>query len=145
MRPAGHTTLIVPALFFALMASSAHADVDIDLTAIGGRTEADARIAPGKAPVQLRFPGESPPTRILLTPPASVRQSQETPKILGPADAKAVDAQPATATPVPERVPRWPGKDVEQAGAAVGAVPLQQDAAAQASAQRETQEPGAHA
>lgn len=105
MRPAGHTTLIVPALFFALMASSAHADVDIDLAAIGGRTEADARIAPGKAPVQLRFPGESPPTRILLTPPASVRQSQETPKILGPADAKAVDAQPATATPVPERVP----------------------------------------
>ncbi|HBM88943.1 MAG: OmpA family protein [Parvibaculaceae bacterium] len=105
MRLAGHTTLIVPALFIALTSTSVHADVEVNLTAIGGQTEADARIAPGKAPVQLRYPGETPPTRILLTPPASVRQSQETPKILGPADATAVEVQPAAAPPVPPRIP----------------------------------------
>jgi len=104
MRRAGQTTLVVPALFFALTVTSALAEVEVDLTAIGGRTEADARIAPGKAPVQLRYPGETPPTRILLTPPSSVRQSQEAPKILGPADATAVEVQPATATPVPAPV-----------------------------------------
>ncbi|MCE7998712.1 MAG: OmpA family protein [Rhodobiaceae bacterium] len=99
MRPAGHTTLVIPALVLALTATSALADVQVDLTAIGGRTEADARIAPGKAPVQLRYPGETPPTRILLTPPASVRQSQESPRILGPTDATAVEVQPAQVTP----------------------------------------------
>ncbi len=101
MRTAGPTTLIVPALFVALTAVSAHADVEVDLTAIGGRTEADARIAPGKQPVQLRYPGQTPPTRILLTPPASVRQSQELPKVLGPADATAVEVQATAATPAP--------------------------------------------
>ncbi|WOF74969.1 OmpA family protein [Parvibaculaceae bacterium PLY_AMNH_Bact1] len=99
MRTAGPTTLIVPALFVALTTVSAHADVEVDLTAIGGRTEADARIAPGKQPVQLRYPGQTPPTRILLTPPASVRQSQELPKVLGPVDATAVEVQPTAATP----------------------------------------------
>jgi len=110
MRLAGHTTLVVPALFFALTATSVHADVEVNLTAIGGQTEADARIAPGKAPVQLRYPGETPPTRILLTPPASVRQSQETPKILGPADATAVEVQPAAASPVPAPIPTPPAR-----------------------------------
>lgn len=108
MRPAGHATLVLPAVVIALTATSALADVEVDLTAIGGRTEADARIAPGKAPVQLRYPGETPATRILLTPPASVRQSQEAPQILGPADATAVDPQPAPPTPtasVPAPVP----------------------------------------
>lgn len=99
MRPAGHTTLVIPALVLALTATSALAEVQVDLTAIGGRTEADSRIAPGKAPVQLRYPGETPPTRILLTPPASVRQSQEAPKILGPSDATAVAVQPPQITP----------------------------------------------
>ena len=67
---------------------------------LSARTDADARIAPGKAPVQLRYPGETPPTRILLTPPASVRQSEEPPKILGPADATVVEVQPAAPTPL---------------------------------------------
>ncbi len=105
MRPAGHTTFVMPALLLALTTVPTLADVQVDLTAIGGQTAADARIAPGKAPVQLRYPGETPPTRILLTPPASVRQSQETPKILGPADAMAVEVQPAATSPVPARVP----------------------------------------
>lgn len=108
MRPAGHATLVLPALVIALTTTSVLADVEVDLTAIGGRTESDARIAPGKAPVQLRYPGETPATRILLTPPASVRQSQQAPQILGPADATAIDPQPAPPTPtasVPAPVP----------------------------------------
>jgi len=110
MRPAGHTTFVMPALLLALTTVPALADVQVDLTAIGGQTAADARIAPGKAPVQLRYPGETPPTRILLTPPASVRQSQETPKILGPADATAIEVQPAAASPVPAPVPTPPAR-----------------------------------
>ncbi len=101
MRPAGHATLVLPALLLALTTTPILADVEVDLSAIGGPTEADARIAPGKAPVQLRYPGETPPTRILLTPPASIRQSDEAPKILGPADATAVEIEPAATTPPP--------------------------------------------
>eukprot|EP00439_Symbiodinium_sp_Y106_P087541 s1_g77.t1 len=100
MRLQGYITLVVPALCVALTGTPLQADVEVDLSAIGARTDADARIAPGKAPVQLRYPGETPPTRILLTPPASVRQSQEAPKILGPADATVVEVRPAAPTPV---------------------------------------------
>ncbi len=104
--PVSQRSFVLPALLFALTTTPVLAEVEVDLTAIGARTEADARIAPGKAPVQLRYPGETPPTRILLTPPASIRQSQEEPKILGPADAKAVEVQPTTATPpVPNAAP----------------------------------------
>ncbi len=100
MRLSGHITLIVPALCVALTGTPVLADVEVDLSAIGARTDADARIAPGRAPVQLRYPGETPPTRILLTPPPSVLQSDEAPKILGPADATAVEVQPAAPAPV---------------------------------------------
>ncbi len=100
MRLPGHVTFVVPALCVALTSLPVLADVEVDLSAIGTRTDADARIAPGKAPVQLRYPGETPPTRILLTPPASIRQSEEAPKVLGPADATVVEIQPAAPAPV---------------------------------------------
>ena len=59
MRLPGHIALIVPALCVALTSPPVLADVEVDLSAIGARTDADARIAPGKAPVQLRYPGET--------------------------------------------------------------------------------------
>jgi len=101
--PAAKSVLIIPAILAALTITPVLAEVEVDLSAIGARTDADARIATGRAPVQLRFPGEAPPTRILLTPPPSLRQAQErapstpqeAPKVLGPADAVVVEVQPA--------------------------------------------------
>jgi outer membrane protein OmpA-like peptidoglycan-associated protein len=103
--PAAKAALIIPVILFAVSSAPVLADVEVDLSAIGARTEADARIATGRAPVQLRYPGETPPTRILLTPPPSIRQAQEAPqeapKVLGPPDATVVDVQPAPPQPRP--------------------------------------------
>lgn len=108
--PAAKAALIIPVILFAVSSAPVLADVEVDLSAIGARTEADARIATGRAPVQLRYPGETPPTRILLTPPPSIQQAQEAPqeapKVLGPPDATVVDVQPAPSQPrAPASIP----------------------------------------
>lgn len=110
---AATSALIMSAALLALTLTPANAEVEVDLSAIGARTDADARIATGKAPVQLRFPGETPSTRILLTPPPSLRQAQDTaqelpqtpPKLLGPSDATVVEIEPEAEQPIASTPP----------------------------------------
>ncbi len=149
MRPAGHTSFVIPALLLALTAGPALADVQVDLSAIGGPTDADARIAPGKAPVQLRYPGAetTPSTRILLTPPASVRQAQEAqreaPRVLGPSDATVVDVAPAPPAPPPTEAPtsEAPTAEAPTAEARVAPVRISPPAPQPAAPQLATQAP----
>lgn len=96
------STLGICALTVALMATPAASEtpssVDLDLSAIGLRTGADDRIAPGRAPVVLRYPGSAPKARILLTPPPSAQ-----PPIIGASTAGTPTAPivlaPAGSTP----------------------------------------------
>ena len=95
-----------------LASSNARADpapvvsVDVDLSAIGLRTGTDDRIAPGRAPVVLRYPGSVPKARILLTPPPSA-QPVATRSATPPAPAILAPVESAVATPAttPRLVP----------------------------------------
>jgi len=127
--PAATSALIVSTVLIALTITPARAEVEVDLSAIGARTDADARIATGKAPVQLRFPGETPPTRIQLTPPPSLRhaqeQPQEAPKVLGPSDSTVVEVKPTAtqATATPRLAPTPPQRTARPAPAEIASAP----------------------
>ena len=98
-----------------LASSSAHADpapassIDVDLSAIGLRAGTDDRIAPGRAPVVLRYPGSAPEARILLTPPPSAQPTvtrsapPPAPAILAPVES-ALAATPPRLVPIPNAV-----------------------------------------
>ena len=95
--------------------SSAQADpapassIDVDLSAIGLRAGTDDRIAPGRAPVVLRYPGSAPEARILLTPPPSAQSAATrsaptpAPAILAPVES-AIAATPPRLVPIPNAV-----------------------------------------
>lgn len=106
----------IPCALLVLLISStaSFADVEVDLSAIGLRTETDERIAPGRAPVQLRLPSSSSETRILLTPPPGVSRAERTPAptpapvVLAPADSQTLPVLPIVRAPAspPERQER---------------------------------------
>lgn len=83
--------------------------VDVDLSAIGLRARTDDRIAPGRAPVVLRYPGSAPKARILLTPPPSAQPAATrsapppAPAILAPVK-NAIAATPPRLVPIPSAV-----------------------------------------
>lgn len=84
----------------AIVAGPATAEVVVDLSAIGLRTDMDEKIAPGRAPVRLSYPGENEPTRVLLTPPPGAEATQQPaarPQVLEPAGS--------TPTPAPRTEP----------------------------------------
>jgi outer membrane protein OmpA-like peptidoglycan-associated protein len=91
--------------FLLLSPATSFADVEVDLSAIGLRSTADERIAPGRAPVQLRLPDSSPETRILLTPPPGVDRTVSAPSpaiapaILAPANSQTI--RPVSPAPAP--------------------------------------------
>ncbi len=95
-----------------LASSNARADpapvvsVDVDLSAIGLRTGTDDRIAPGRAPVVLRYPGSVPKALILLTPPPSAQPAAAS-SVTPPAPAILAPVESAVATPAatPRLVP----------------------------------------
>jgi len=79
------------------------AGVDVDLSAIGLRTGTDDRIAPGRAPVVLRYPGSVPKARILLTPPPSAQPAAAS-SVTPPAPAILAPVESTVATPAPQSV-----------------------------------------
>jgi len=103
-------------VFLSITSTAAFADVEVDLSAIGLRTETDERIAPGRAPVQLRLPSSSSETRILLTPPPGVDRTERSPSpaqapvVLAPADSQSLPVLPIVRAPVSP-----PESPVEQA------------------------------
>jgi len=114
----------IPCALLVLLISStaSFADVEVDLSAIGLRTETDERIAPGRAPVQLRLPSSSSETRILLTPPPGVSRTERAPAptpapvVLAPASSQTLPVLPIVRAPAspPER-PELQTRPVEQA------------------------------
>ena len=92
-------------ILLSITSTATFADVEVDLSAIGLRTETDERIAPGRAPVQLRLPSSASETRILLTPPPGVdraaRSPAPAPVVLAPADSQSLPVLPIVRAPTP--------------------------------------------
>lgn len=122
LKMAAAPLLVLAAITGAEMAPAAEtADVEVDLSAIGLRTETDDRIAPGRAPVELRYPGSEPEKRILLTPPPGVPPRPEpfaAPAVLAPAGSQPVSprpaARPASPSPAPAEIKPAPLLPVER-------------------------------
>lgn len=113
------TSLIAPSVtlvlagyaFYHFNAFDAYADVQVNLSGIGQPTEADLRIAPGRAPVELRAP-ESVQTRgtaqqIRLTPPPSLR-GEITPQSEAPRETYRAEPEPRPAPAVLATPPASP-------------------------------------
>ncbi|MEQ9518853.1 MAG: OmpA family protein [Parvibaculum sp.] len=104
------TMLVVGFGIYHFNADAARAEVQINLSGIGKPTENDRRIAPGRAPVQLRTPDRSSVQQIRLTPPPSLRgevSSTGERAIVEPPKARPAPTvlQPASSAPAAPIVP----------------------------------------
>ncbi len=100
LAPSASLLLVAIVGIYSLHPFDAYAEVQIDLSAIGTPTEADRRIAPGRAPVQLRAPDRSTVQQIRLTPPPSLR-GQIAPTGVGTGTTSERTAAQPAARPAP--------------------------------------------